>query len=348
MEKNKEKVGLTNESLFNFQNTVSVGFAATFDEEKENSDEDPEERMRQRIKQLETENAHLKERLHSMQKKKGSIQTTRHTSEADSKAELLSFLSTTRLFSAKIALNPKSLKALMEACPGEDPSLLFSILKRLSQSNDLSTTMEELISKVKNGQKESQEMSTVVLNYLQGSKCKLWREGAPELKLQDINKFGLMSGKFFAFVGPTKMKDGGKDYYQPASQLSTIPPPKIADACIAGLKRLQEKNNRFDSLDQVILAMKKEHEEEMKRQDVVLDASREAVKVITDFFNSGVSLFSQQCQFSGNHLKDMLDDSDNSGAMVRRKLEQIVIRGLLFDTPEGLVEAVSTEKYLGS
>lgn len=280
-------------------------------------------------------------------KKKGSIRATRHTSEADKKAELLSFLSTTRLFSAKIALNPTTLKALMESCPGDDLSLLFSILKRLSQTNDLSTTMDELLSKVKKGRKQCQEQSFAVLKYLQGSKCKLWNKKAPELKLRDINKFELMSGKFFAFIGPTKMNDGEKDYYQPASKLNPIPPSKIADVCIAGLTRLQKRKQKFSSLDQIVLALSKEHVEEMKRQDDVLDGSRQAAEIVTQFFGSGVSLFSQACQFEQKHLNDMLDDCNGSGAVVRRKLEQIVVRGLLFDTPDGLVEAVSTETYAG-
>merc|ERR1712087_1033793 len=43
MQKNKESLGITEESINNFKNTVSIGFAATYDD-GENSDDDPEEK----------------------------------------------------------------------------------------------------------------------------------------------------------------------------------------------------------------------------------------------------------------------------------------------------------------
>jgi len=341
IDKNLLHQGFAAKAINNFNRTVDLGFAPTIEEK--DSDEEDEADLRKKIKMLEEENARLRKRIKQQAKADGKADTTRYSLKADEKARILSFLSVTRLFNVKIALKPSCLDKLLKVCDNTEE--LYQILGRLSRNKDMSKSIEDLITKVEKSHKDLKKMTQTVFDYLNSSSCTFWLK-KPKFTLNDMDKFELSTDKFFAFRGPSKVEDGGKTFYQPASRLQPIKIEDIADVFINGLRILCRKGTKFTTLDSVIKAMVKVHDEECKNQDGVLFNSREAGKILSDFFSIGVPLFTSACSLESKHLHDILRDCNNNAAIARRKLEQVAVRGLLFDSPEELILAIAAEPYL--
>jgi len=341
IEKANKSMACTAEALNNFNNTVAVCSTVTM-EAKEDSDEEEEVNLRQENVALKKKVAELEKLVKDLEanlKKRGAVTTTRVSIEKDEKAELLSFLAQNRLFSGKIALKQSNLTQLMEACPKQ---ILYGICRRFSRQKNLSKSIEELLFKLKRQVEELTRSQTEILTYLQGTTCQLWANGVPNLTSRDMESFELHSDQFFAFLGPVKVE--GEDRYTPFSLLQSTPTIfEMARGCIIGLKRMDEKKQKFTTIQEVVTSLKAEHNEEVKNQDNALDDSRQPQDILKDFFGSGVGLFAKDCRFEEEHVKKLLQN--NSGAMVRRKLEQIVLKRLLFDSVEELIDAVSSESY---